>query len=65
MDACQLITQRGGWPLNVFCLPDGRPIHAGTYFPKHQWDDMLIKLSVYYQNKSEEAEVYAHDYKKV
>jgi uncharacterized protein YyaL (SSP411 family) len=59
MDACQLITQRGGWPLNVFCLPDGRPIHAGTYFPKPQWNDMLVKLSVFYQNKSEEAEVYA------
>lgn len=23
----------GGWPMTVFCLPDGRPIHAGTYFP--------------------------------
>lgn len=23
----------GGWPMTVFLLPDGRPIHAGTYFP--------------------------------
>jgi uncharacterized protein YyaL (SSP411 family) len=23
----------GGWPLTVFCTPDGRPFHAGTYFP--------------------------------
>jgi len=24
----------GGWPMTVFLLPDGRPIHAGTYYPK-------------------------------
>src|SRR5690606_941860 len=23
----------GGWPLTVFCTPEGRPFHAGTYFP--------------------------------
>ena len=34
MTALQLITQQGGgWPLNVFCTPDGRPFHGGTYFP--------------------------------
>ncbi|MCL6522165.1 MAG: thioredoxin domain-containing protein [Firmicutes bacterium] len=31
--ACQLATGRGGWPLTVWLLPDGRPFHAGTYFP--------------------------------
>ncbi|MES2690518.1 MAG: thioredoxin domain-containing protein, partial [Bacteroidota bacterium] len=31
MDAVQLLTGRGGWPLNCFVLPDGRPIHGGTY----------------------------------
>lgn len=24
----------GGWPMTVFLTPDGRPFHAGTYFPK-------------------------------
>jgi hypothetical protein len=24
---------QGGWPMTVFLLPDGRPFHAGTYFP--------------------------------
>ena len=24
----------GGWPMTVFLLPDARPFHAGTYFPK-------------------------------
>lgn len=61
MDACQLVTHRGGWPLNVFCLPDGRPIHAGTYFPKANWDDMLVKLSHFYNTKKEEAERYASE----
>ena len=25
----------GGWPLSVWLTPDGKPFHAGTYFPKH------------------------------
>ncbi len=24
----------GGWPMSVFCTPDGRPFFAGTYYPK-------------------------------
>jgi uncharacterized protein YyaL (SSP411 family) len=34
MDAVQALTGRGGWPMTVFLLPDGRPFYAGTYFPK-------------------------------
>jgi len=41
MTAVQLMTQRGGWPLNCFTLPDGRPIYGGTYFPKDQWMNVL------------------------
>jgi len=33
MDALQAMGQQGGWPLNVFTLPDGRPVAGGTYFP--------------------------------
>ena len=33
MEIVQLIHGHGGWPLNVFCLPDGRPFFGGTYFP--------------------------------
>jgi uncharacterized protein len=33
MDAVQLLTGRGGWPLTMFLLPDGRPFYGGTYFP--------------------------------
>ncbi len=33
MDAVVRMTGSGGWPLNVFCLADGRPFWGGTYFP--------------------------------
>ena len=33
MEACQVITGSGGWPLNCFLTPDGRPFFAGTYYP--------------------------------
>ena len=49
MDAAQLLSGRGGWPLNAFALPDGRPFHAGTYFPPEQWTDALSQLSHLYQ----------------
>jgi uncharacterized protein len=33
MAATQAMTGSGGWPMSVFCTPDGRPFYAGTYFP--------------------------------
>lgn len=44
MTAVQLMTQKGGWPLNCFTLPDGRPIYGGTYFPKDQFLHLLRSL---------------------
>ncbi len=42
MTACQLASGRGcGWPLNAIALPDGRPVWAGTYFPKKKWVEVL------------------------
>jgi uncharacterized protein YyaL (SSP411 family) len=34
MDALQALTGRGGWPMTVVIDHDGRPVWAGTYFPK-------------------------------
>jgi uncharacterized protein YyaL (SSP411 family) len=34
MDVCQALTGKGGWPLSVILTPQGKPIFAGTYFPK-------------------------------
>ncbi len=33
MDAVQLITGRGGWPLTMFLTPDAHPFFGGTYWP--------------------------------
>ena len=41
MTACNLVSGRGGWPLNAFAMPDGRPVWAGTYFPKENWLEIL------------------------
>lgn len=51
MDAAQLLSGRGGWPLNAFALPDGKPFYAATYFPPDQWMDALHQLSHLFQNE--------------
>src|SRR5438876_483904 len=33
MNAVQLLTGRGGWPLTVFLTAEGKPFYGGTYFP--------------------------------
>jgi len=33
MEAVQTISGQGGWPMTVFCDPDGVPFYGGTYFP--------------------------------
>ena len=33
MEAVQAISGQGGWPMTVFCDPDGVPFYGGTYFP--------------------------------
>ncbi|MCC8423322.1 thioredoxin domain-containing protein [Mucilaginibacter sp. UR6-11] len=59
MSAVQLISGRGGWPLNCICLPDQRPIYAGTYFRKNDWTSLLFNLADYYKQKPEDALEYA------
>jgi hypothetical protein len=59
MAAVQLMTQKGGWPLNCFTLPDGRPIYGGTYFPKDQWTHILKSLYHTWTNDKERALEYA------
>lgn len=59
MTAVQLMTQRGGWPLNCFTLPDGRPIYGGTYYPKEQWMHILKSLHHTYENEREKVNEYA------
>jgi len=59
MSAVQLMSGRGGWPLNCICLPDQRPIYGGTYFRKNEWTSLLFNLADFYKQKPDEAEDYA------
>jgi uncharacterized protein YyaL (SSP411 family) len=59
MTAVQLMSQKGGWPLNCFMLPDGRPIYGGTYYPKEQWMQVLKSLFHTFTNDREKVEEYA------
>lgn len=51
MDAVQAMTGSGGWPLNIFLTPDGRPFYGGTYFPpkaiynRPSWTDVLTGVA--------------------
>ncbi len=59
MNAVQLISGRGGWPLNCFALPDGRPFYGGTYFRPKQFEQVLLSLVKSYVNDREEVVGYA------
>ncbi len=59
MNAVQLMTGSGGWPLNVIALPDGRPVWGGTYFPKDQWTNILEQLSKKYNETPQELIAFA------
>ena len=62
MDAVQAITGSGGWPLNVFLTPEGKPFYGGTYFPpraaynRPSWKDVVSALARSYRERKEEVE---------
>ena len=62
MDAVQAITGSGGWPLNVFLTPEGKPFYGGTYFPprpahnRSSWKDLLAAISQAFRDKRAEIE---------
>jgi uncharacterized protein YyaL (SSP411 family) len=64
MDAVQTMGLQGGWPLNVFLLPDTRPFYGGTYFPPDTWVNVLQNIAIGYVNHKEEltdsAEKFSH-----
>ncbi|MCB0443605.1 MAG: thioredoxin domain-containing protein, partial [Flavobacterium sp.] len=59
MKAVQLMTGRGGWPLNVVCLPDGKPVWGGTYFRKKDWIITLEQLQELFYSNPEKMIEYA------
>lgn len=59
MQALQLMTKQGGWPLNIVALPNGLPIWGTTYLPKEQWIDVLNQLATLYKTNPEKMFEYA------
>ncbi|MBW2315112.1 MAG: thioredoxin domain-containing protein [Deltaproteobacteria bacterium] len=59
MDTVVRLTGHGGWPLTVFCTPDGRPFYGGTYFPPEPRQGMpafrqiLASVADAYRNQPE------------
>ena len=52
MDALHTMTERGGWPLNMFCVPDERkPFFGGTYFPKASFAQVLSQIHAVWTNE--------------
>ena len=61
VEAVRMFNQSAGWPLNVFCLPDGRPFWGGTYFPREDngqgivpWPQLLMRVADHYRRKKDE-----------
>ena len=56
MEAVQMITGRGGWPMSVFLTPDLKPFHGGTYFPKEQFMALVKQIVTVYGEKRTDLE---------
>jgi uncharacterized protein YyaL (SSP411 family) len=63
MTAVQAMTGQGGWPLNVFLLPDGTPFYGGTYFPPDEkaaryrmpsFKQLLLSIAEAYRTRRDE-----------
>jgi uncharacterized protein YyaL (SSP411 family) len=67
MDAVQAMTGSGGWPLNVFLTPQGKPFYGGTYFPprpafnRPSWKDILTGVSQAFRHKRSEVDAQAEN----
>ena len=69
MDALQMMTGSGGWPLNILALPDGRPFWGATFVKKQEWIQVLNQLQELYENNPQKiigyAENMAHGLKEI
>jgi uncharacterized protein YyaL (SSP411 family) len=61
MNAVQLMTGRGGWPMSAFLTPDLKPFFGGTYWPPTArmgmpgFEQVLIAVHDAWQNRREAA----------
>lgn len=62
MEAVQMLTGSGGWPMTVFLTPEGKPFYGGTYFPPVDRMNMpgfprlLLAVTEAYRNNRGEVE---------
>ena len=62
MNAVQMLTGRGGWPMTTFLTPDGKPFYGGTYFPPEDRQGMpgfpriLTGVAQAYREKAQDVE---------
>jgi uncharacterized protein YyaL (SSP411 family) len=67
MDAVQAMTGSGGWPLNVFLTPEGKPFYGGTYFPpvkvynRPSWPDVLLSIKTAFSESRAEIDTQAEN----
>jgi uncharacterized protein YyaL (SSP411 family) len=60
MNAVQMLTGRGGWPMTMFLTPDRKPFYGGTYFPPEDRQGMpgfsriLLGVSQAYRERPED-----------
>jgi uncharacterized protein YyaL (SSP411 family) len=60
MNAVQMMTHHGGWPMTVFLTPEAVPFYGGTYFPPQDRYNMpgfprvLISVADAYREKPDE-----------
>ncbi|HMG34784.1 MAG TPA: thioredoxin domain-containing protein [Blastocatellia bacterium] len=60
MNAVQMMTGHGGWPMTVFLTPDLKPFYGGTYYPPEDRRGMpgfprvLMAIVDSYKNRSED-----------
>ncbi len=60
MEAVQMISGHGGWPMTVFLTPDGIPFYGGTYFPPEDRHGMpgfprvLLSVAQAYRERREQ-----------
>ncbi|MFT5885748.1 MAG: hypothetical protein ACI9IP_002210 [Arcticibacterium sp.] len=59
MDALHAMGLRGGWPLNVFLMPDAKPFYGGTYFQPQQWQNLVLGIQNAFENEREKLETSA------
>jgi uncharacterized protein len=45
MTATQAMTGQGGWPMTVFMTPEREPFYCGTYFPRQNFQQLVLGVS--------------------